>query len=241
MSRALAHLEVRGVRSMTSPRWLTPLIVAMVAARAAAAQETLVDLSAGPLYARPSAALAWYVGTGYGAGAHVTITSSRRLASFRIEADYLRYPATTRSRPFRLGSPAIITTGSGMFLATAGPRLSVPLGSARLEVGGGAGLARLTNTGSVSLGSLPGLNRSTSFDDLTCAAAWGASSAVRVAGEATPVWLEASARRLWVCRARWLREGNLPTGTISGAYLNPTWSAASMWVYRLSVGVELAR
>ncbi len=49
---------------MTGSRWLTSLIVAAVAARTAPAQETLVHLSAGPLYARPSATLASYVGAG---------------------------------------------------------------------------------------------------------------------------------------------------------------------------------
>jgi hypothetical protein len=225
------------------PYWLAPLLAAALAAPfapPALAQPARFHLGVGPAYTYPAGSLRRYLAGGYGVGAHLILGPDRRALRFRVEADFLWYPVATRSRPYRLGSPAIIGTGSSILTAIGGPRIGLTMGRVRLAAGAGAGIARLTNTGSVSVGTLPGLNRSTSFDDLTYAASGGGGAAFRLAGGRTPVWLDLSARYLWIGPSRWLREGNLPAGTISGVYLYPTWSVAAIWVYRAAIAVGLS-
>ncbi len=197
-------------------------------------QEPGLHVGAGAEYARPSGSLGWYVGDGYGAGAHAVLRGHGRRVGLRLGADYVRFPATTRARPYLVSSPALIATGSGIFTATAGPLVHVTAGRVRASVAAGAGFARVTTTGSVSVGSLPRLNRSTSFDDLTYAVAGDGAVAMCLHRAPAPLWLELSARYVRLGPSRWVREGNLPVGTISGVYLNPTWSTSAQWIYRAS-------
>ncbi len=210
-------------------------LLATFSAGSLGGQEARVHLGAGPLYARPSGSFAWYVGDGYGAGGHVTLGGGGRRLAFRLDADYVRFAATTRARPYLAGRPAMIATGSTIFSATAGPRVHVTARRLRADVGAGAGFARLTTTGTVSLGSLPSLNGSTSFENLTYALAGDGGLGVCLRRGPAPLWLELSARYLRLGPSRWLREGNLPVGTVSGLYLKPTWSTSAQWVYRASL------
>lgn len=220
--------------------WLASLLAAVLAAPAVRAQAPRVHLGAGPSYARAAGMLDRYVSEGVGGGAWLVL-NPRRVVSVRLDADYLHFAPAVRTFPRSVGSPAVISTGSGMLIACAGPRVRGRVGSLELSAAGGAGFARLTTTGSASVGPYPGLNRSTSFDDLTYAATAGGAVAVALGHQPSRLWLDLSARYLWIGPARWLREGNLPAGTISGVYLNPTWSTAALWVFRLSVGVGLQR
>ncbi len=226
---------------MSTPRLasLVALALGIAGAPSALAQEARVHLGVGATYLSPAGSLGDYVGGGYGVGAALILGPERRALTLRIDAEYLRYPATTRNRPYTGITPAVITTGSSIFAAMAGPRLRMALGRVHLSAGGSAGFARLMNTGSVSLGPGSSLNRATTFDNLSVALGGGAGASVRLGGGEAPVRLELSSRYLWIGPSKWLREGNLPVGTISGVYLNPTWSAAGMWVYRLAISVGL--
>ncbi len=222
---------------------LAPILAAAFAAApgpSAAAQESRTHIGAGPVYVQATGSLANYLAGGYGLGAFVIVGPESRPLKLRIDAEYLWFPSTTRNRPYTLTTPAIITTGSGIFTAAAGPRLRIELGRVQLSAALGAGIARLSNTGSVSLGIGSNVNRATTFSNLTYALSAGPEASLRL-GNGAPVRLALSARYLFIGSSPWLREGNLPVGIISGAYLNPTWSVAAMWVYRLSITVPVAR
>jgi hypothetical protein len=201
------------------------------------AQEPRVHVGAGAVYARPAGSLGSYIGDAYGAGGWVELGGRGRRLSVRLDADYLHFAPTIRAFPHRGTTPAVIATGSRIFLFTAGPQVQARLRRVRLAAAAGAGFARLTTTGSVSLGSLAGLNRSTTFDDLTYAFSGTGGVAVCLGGPGAPLWLALAARYTRIGPSRWVREGNLPVGTISGVYLNPTWSTSAQWIYRLGLSL----
>jgi hypothetical protein len=210
--------------------------------RAASAQAPRVLVGAGPAVGRATRSLGQYMGGGWGAGGFVAFGSAAGPVRLRVDADYVRFAPTTAARPYRAALPVFITSGSQLFAATAGPEVRVPLGRVRVSAGAGAGFVASTNTGAVSgIGTDARFSGATAFSDLTLAYAGGGGLGLDLGGERTPVWLDLSARYLGTGPTRWVREGNIPVGYISGVYLKPTRSPTTVVVYRLAVSVGVPR
>ena len=213
----------------------------VVAAHPLAAQDTAVHVGAGPLVAWPTGSLSAYLATGYGVGAFVEFAPTRAL-HLRLDADFVRFPPTTAGRPFRGLQPVEITTGSQLFAALAGPELRLPLGAVRLSAAVGAGFATSTNSGAVTGIATPDrFSGATTFGDLTWAYAAAGGAGVQLRAGTTPVWLDFAGRFVGTGLTRWVREGNIPVGYISGVYLKPTRSPTTLLSARLSVSVGLTR
>jgi len=220
---------------------LVPAAAALLAGPAAA-QEGRLLVGAGPLYARATGSLERYVAGAAGVSGFVAFGPAARTARLRIDADFLRFAPTTASRPYRGLQPVDITTGSQIFTAVAGPELGVPVGPVRLAATAGVGLATSTNTGAVTGIATPDrFSGATTFGDLTLAYAGGGSLGLELRGGRTPVWLDLSARYLGTGPTRWVREGNLPVGYISGVYLKPTRSPTTLVAYGVAVSVGVPR
>ena len=220
-------------------------IVALVAAVAwtgsAAAQQPRVQVGAGPAYAQPTGSLRSYLAGAYGAGAFVAFGREDRALRLRIDADFLRFAPTTASRPYRALQPVSITTGSQLFTALAGPELWLPAGRLRLTAAAGAGFATSTNTGAVTGIAAPDrFSGATTFGDFTLAYAAGGGVGVRLGDGSAPVWLDLSTRYTSTGPTRWVREGNIPVGYISGVYLKATRSPTTMMSFRLAVSVGVS-
>ena len=220
------------------------LVLALTAplARATPAQETRLLVGAGPAYGRATGALGRYMGGAWGAGGFVAFGPAERTARIRIDADFVRFAPTTAARPYRAGQPVFITSGSQLFAAIAGPEVRLPLGRVRVSAAAGAGFVTSTNTGAVTgIGTADRFSGATAFSDLTLAYAGGGGLGLDLGGARTPVWLDLSARYLGTGPTRWVREGNIPVGYISGAYLKPTRSPTTLVVYRLAASVGIPR
>jgi len=223
-------------------RGILGLALAAPLARAVSAQEPRVMVGAGPVYGRATGSLSPYVGGAWGAGGFVAFGPAQRMARLRIDADYVRFVPATAARPYRAALPVFITSGSQVFAATAGPEVRLPLGRVRVSAGAGAGFAASTNTGAVSgIGTDARFSGATAFSDLTLAYAGGGGVGLDLGGGRTSVWLDLSARYLGTGPTRWVREGNIPVGYISGVYLKPTRSPTTLVVYRLAVSVGVPR
>jgi len=213
-----------------------------VAAGAASAQEPRVEVGAGPVYARPTGSLGRYLSGTPGLGGFVVLGSGRRAVGWRLDGTFLHFSPNTADRPFRGPQPISITTGSQLFAATGGPELRLRLGRLRLSAGAGAGLATSTNTGAVTgIAAQPRFSGASTFDAVTFAYTARAGVGVIVGGRALPLRLELSTRYLNAGPTRWVREGNLPVGYISGVYVKPTTSPTTLLVYQLSVSVGVSR
>jgi hypothetical protein len=214
----------------------------MSAAAPLAGQGGHVHLGAGPVLAHPTGSLDRYLSNAYGAGGFVEFGPAARALALRIDGDFVRFAPTTSARPYRGLQPVFITTGSQLFTAVAGPALRVRLGRVRLSATVGGGIASCTNTGAVTgIATADRFSGATSFGDLTLAYAGGAGLGIQVGGGAAPVWLDLSTRYVGTGPTRWVREGNIPVGYISGVYLKPTWSPATLIAYQLSVSVGIPR
>ena len=234
-------LAVPVVRRLPSAviRCLIVEVAAAVAwAGAATAQQPRVHVGAGAVYARPTGSLRQYLAGAYGAGGFVAFGREDRALRLRIDADFLHFAATTASRPYTALQPVFITTGSQLFTALAGPEVRLPAGRLRLTAGVGAGFATSTNTGAVTGIAAPArFSGATSFGDLTLAYSAGGGLGARLGDGAAPVWLDLSARYVGTGPTRWVREGNIPVGYISGVYLKPTRSPTTLMSFRLAVSV----
>ena len=218
------------------------LALAAPLARPVTAQEIGLLVGAGPAYGRATGSLGRYMGGAWGAGGFVAFGPAERTARIRIDADFVRFGPTTAARPYYGGKPVFITSGSQLFAAVAGPELRMPLGRVRLSAAAGAGFVASTNTGAVSgIGTADRFSGATAFSDLTLAYAAGGGVGYVLGGGRTPVWLDLSARYLGTGPTRWVREGNIPVGYISGVYLKPTRSPTTLVVYRLAVSVGVPR
>jgi hypothetical protein len=218
------------------------LAAAALLAGSVSAQETRLLVGAGPGYARATGSLAQYMRGAWGLGGYVAFGPAARTASLRIDADFLRFTPTTAGRPYRGLQPVFITSGSQIFTAVAGPELRLPLGRVRLSATAGAGFATSTNTGAVTGIATPErFSGATTFGDLTLAYAGGGGLGMALGGERMPVWLDLSARYLGTGPTRWVREGNIPVGYISGVYLKPTRSPTTLVAYRIAVSVGVPR
>jgi len=237
-------LAVPVVRRLPSAviRCLIVEVAAAVAwASAAAAQQPRVHVGAGPAYAQPTGSLRQYLSGAYGAGGFVAFGRDGRALRLRIDADFLHFAPTTASRPYRALQPVFITTGSQLFTVLAGPEVHVPAGRLRLTAVAGAGVATSTNTGAVTGIAAPDrFSGATTFGDFTLAYAAGGGLGVRLGGGPAPVWLELSTRYLSTGPTRWVREGNIPVGYISGVYLKATRSPTTMMSFRLAASVGVS-
>ena len=161
--------------------------------------------------------------------------------AIRIDGSFLRFAPTTSARPYRGGQPVFITTGTQIFTVLAGPELRVGLGRVRLSAAAGGGIASSTNTGAVTGIAAPDrFSGATTFGDLTLAFSGGAGLGLRLGSGGAPVWLDLSTRYLGTGPTRWVREGNIPVGYVSGVYLKPTKSPTALVEYQLSVSVGVS-
>ena len=232
---------VRRVPSAVIRSLVTGVVVAVLLAGRAAAQEPGVHVGAGPAYAVPTGSLRSYLAGAYGAGAFVAFGREDRALRLRIDADFLRFAPTTASRPYRALQPVSITTGSQLFTALAGPELRLPAGRLRLTAAASAGFATSTNTGAVTGIAAPDrFSGATTFGDFALAWAAGGGVGVRLGDGSTPVWLDLSTRYTSTGPTRWVREGNIPVGYISGVYLKATRSPTTMVSFRLAVSVGVS-
>jgi hypothetical protein len=223
-------------------RGVLAALAAAMAASPLAGQEARTHVGAGPVYAQPTGSLGRYLGNAYGIGGFVELGRPAGVLSLRIDGSFLRFAANTSARPYLLMQPVFITTGSQIFTAVAGPELRIGIGRLRLSATAGAGIASSTNTGAVTGIATPDrFSGATSFGDLTLAYAGGAGLGLQLGGGASPVWLDLSTRYVGTGPTRWVREGNIPVGYISGVYLKPTWSQATLIAYQLSVSVGVPR
>jgi len=214
----------------------------VVAASAVTAQGPRVHVGAGPIYVQPTGSLGRYVSGAHGLGGFAEFGPSTGALNLRVDGDFLRFAPNTSARPFRGSQPVFITTGSQIFTVTAGPEVRVGLGRLRMSAIAGGGFVSSTNTGAVTGIATPDrFSGATTFGDLTLAYAGGAGLGLRVGGGATPVWLDVSTRYVGTAPTRWVREGNLPVGYISGVYLQPTKSPTTLVAYQVSVSVGVPR
>ena len=137
--------------------------------------------------------------------------------------------------------PVFITTGSEIFTVIAGPELRVGLGRLRLAATAGGGIVSSTNPGAVTGIAAPDrFSGATTFGDLTLAYAGRAGLGLRLGSGVTPVWLDLSTRYLGTGSTRWVREGNIPVGYVSGVYLKPTRSPTELVEYQLAVSIGVS-
>jgi hypothetical protein len=236
---------VRSDRRIPSGMIRRGVVAALAAAMAASpltGQEVRTRVGAGPVFARPLGSLEHYMSSAYGAGGFVEFGPAARALALRIDGSYVRFAPTTSARPFRGPQPVFITTGSQIFLVVGGPELRVGLGRVRLTATAGGGIASSTNTGAVTGIAAPDrFSGATTFGDLTLAYAGGAGLGLEVHGGAAPVWLDLATRYVGTGPTRWVREGNLPVGYVSGVYLKPTKSPTRLVAFQLSVSVGVPR
>lgn len=235
--------RIRYVMSHTMNRLgVLAALAAAMTATPLAAQDGQLRVGAGPVLGRPVGSLDPYLASGYGAAGFVEFGPASRVLALRVDAGFLRFAPTTSARPYRGLQPVFITTGSQLFTVVAGPVLRVGLGRLRLSATAGGGFASSTNTGAVTGIATPErFSGATTFGDLTLAYAAGGGLGVRVGRGAAPVWLDLSTRYVGTGPTRWVREGNIPVGYVSGVYLKPTNSPTTMVVYQLSVAVGVTR
>lgn len=222
-------------------REVVAILAATLAASPLAAQSPRTSVGAGPVFARPLGSLGDYLANGYGAGGFVELGRASQALAIRIDGGFLRFAPTTSARPYRGTQPVFITTGSQIFTVVAGPELRVGVGRWRVAATAGGGIASFTNTGAVTGIAAPDrFSGATTFGDLTLAYAGGAGLGLRLGGGGTPVWLDLSTRYLGTGSTRWVREGNIPVGYVSGVYLKPTKSPTALVEYQLSVSVGVS-
>jgi hypothetical protein len=232
----------RGISSGMIRSGVLAIVAVAIAAPRLTAQDVHARVGAGPVVARPLGALDQYLSSAYGAGAFVELGPADRVLVLKIDASFIRFAPTTSPRPFRGLQPVFITTGSQIFAVIAGPELRVGLGRVRLTATAGGGIASSTNTGAVAgIGTADRFSGATTFGDLTLAYAGGAGLGLEVGGGAAPVWLDLSTRYVGTGPTRWVREGNLPVGYVSGVYLKPTQSPTRLVAFQLSVSVGVPR
>jgi len=225
---------------MTGMRGVGLALAAVAAGMPVRAQSSL-HVGAGPSFAWPTGSLSRYLGTGYGVGALLQFAPNRSL-HLRADAAFLRFAPTTASRPFRRGQPVDITTGSQVLMAVAGPEAGFALGRVRISARVAAGFATSTNTGAVTgIAAADRFSGATTFQDLTLAYQAGGAVGVRLGDGIAPVWLDLGTEFTGTGPSRWVREGNLPVGTISGVYLKPTMSPTTMIGARLALTVGIPR
>jgi len=199
---------------------------------AALAQAPSLLSGVGLSYAHATATLGDYIGGGYGVTAAVRIAG--RHFGVRLDADFLRFPSTTRSRPFLGTGPMVeITTGMRVFTLAIGPEAHVSAGRFSAGVFGSAGLAQFANTSSLTgLGDDPRFARSETFGDLTAAVHGGAVFDLEVGSHVT---MELVARYTVTGETGFTREVNLRYGVLSGLYMVPTPTRASFFTLRLGM------
>jgi hypothetical protein len=159
-----------------------------------------------------------------------------------VAATFLRFPATTRERPLGGTSsiPLYISTGSSLWMVTAGPSLRVERGRLALALTAAAGVAQYANTSALrTVGDSARYERSASFGGLAGVVRGEGAGALRVGKRAAPVWLEAAGGWTGATRTDFVRETNITVGVISGAYLAPTPTALT-WIGG-RVGVVIGR
>jgi len=223
-------------------RGVVVTLAAAMAGSPLAGQEARIHVGAGPVYAQPTGSLGRYLSGAHGAGGFVEFGPATRALVLRLDGSFLRFAPTTSARPYRGAQPVFITTGSQILTAVAGPELRVGMGRLRLSVTAGGGIASYTNTGAVTGIAAPDrFSGATTFGDLTLAYTGGAGVGLRLGGGASPVWLDLSTRYMGTGPTRWVREGNIPVGYISGVYLKPTNSPTTLVAYQLSVSVGVPR
>ncbi len=218
-----------------SPRRVTRLILCAVVTilpAAAFAQAPPVLVGVGLSYAHATATLGEYVGGAYGAAAVVRMPG--RHFGARVDADFLSFPTTTSARPFLGTGPEVwISTSMKSFTLTVGPEARLSRGRFSAGVFGGVGLARFSNSSSLTgLSSDPRFGGAATFGDVTVAAQGGAIFGLEVGSGVT---MELAARYVVTGETSFVTEENLRAGVISGLYMVPTPTRASFFALRLGV------
>jgi hypothetical protein len=192
----------------------------------------------GPLYAQARGTLATYLSGGYGFGARIHAAPAGSSLGLRVDGEFLTFGEQTRMLPYNGSGPDIaITTGSRIFLATAGPELRREWHRLGFAVGAGAGMAYFSNTGAVDgWGDPDRFQRANSYGHVTWALRGGAGANLRLGRSPRSARLEFGAQVVQAGASPYLREYNLPVGVISGIYLYPTPFRPSFVV--CSVGVS---
>jgi len=215
-------------------------LAAPAAAQAPARRPWTFAVGAAPFYVRAQGPLSTYLASGYGfaLGVHAAPVGSR--LGVAVLSSWLTFRSQTRDRPLygaAGGPPIAITSGSRIVMVTAGPEGYVSWG--RLRVAGTIGLggAQLSNTGAVDgLGDPARFQRANSYGSVTWAARAGAGLSVRFGPPGTDTRLGIDADYVRMGPAQYLREGNLPSGVISGIYLYP--SALRPAFFTVALGVH---
>jgi len=205
------------------------------------AQQRRAAIRVAPVIVQPLAPFDLYVPTGHGGSALAHLPLSTRPLRVWIGAEYVRFGATTRRRPY--GGPTSptrfsLTTGSRMLTLTSGLGLCACNDSWSATLDAGAGLAHVTNSSAVSgIYDIDPFARGAVFTDMTWALVGGGAIARRVGGGA---WsFDLSIRYGRVGPTRYVRDSFLPVGTISGVYLKPARTQNSMVTIGLGVSVAL--
>jgi len=207
------------------------------------ASSLFAQLSAefGPRFASATGTLGTYLNGGYGFGARIRSLAPGRRIGLRVDGEFLAFGERTVVRPYNGNGPPIgITTGSRIFMATAGPELRRGWRRLGAAVGVGAGAAYFSNTGAVDgLGDPDRFRRANSYGHITWALRGGAGAGVRLGRSPQSARLELGAQFVRSGPAPYLREYNLPFGVISGIYLYPTPVHPTFVVYSIGVSAGL--
>jgi len=207
------------------------------------ASPLLAQLSAefGPRFASAQGTLGIYLKGGYGFGARIHSLAPGRLIGLRVDGEFLTFGARTVVRPYNGNGPPIgITTGSRIFMATAGPELRRGWRRLGASIGVGAGVAYFSNTGAVDgLGDPDRFRRANSYGHVTWALRGGAGASLRLGRSPQSARLELGAQFVQSGPSPYLREYNLPYGVISGIYLYPTPVRPSFTVLSLGISTGL--
>jgi len=217
-------------RSRRAPRLI--LCAAITLLPAAASAQAPVMAGVGLSYAHATSTLGGYVGPAYGAAVLLRMTGNTFGA--RLDADYLSFPATTSAHRFLGTGPEVsITTGMKTFTLTVGPEARWRTGRFSAGLFGAVGIASFSNTSALTgLGSDPRFEGAATFNDVTLAAQGGALFGLEVGSTVT---MELAARYAVTGETGFVTEENLRTGVISGLYMVPTPTRASLFSLRLAV------
>lgn len=206
------------------------------------AQQRGIVIRVAPIVVHPLAPFDLYVPDGFGGSAVAYLPLRASPLRIWLGADYIKFGATTRLRPY--GTPTSptrfsLTTGSRMLALTSGLGICACNDSWSAAVDAGAGLAQVTNTSAVSgIYDIDPFARGAVFTDMTWALVAGGSIARRLGGRTGALSLDLSVRYEHLGPTRYVRDGFLPVGVISGVYLKPARTQNSM--VTMGVGMSIA-
>ncbi len=195
------------------------------------------------LVANPTGAFAENVGTGFGIAGHGSLLFDGGPLALRADLGFVNYGNETIricvTQPCRVTGD--LTTSNNIFFLGMGPELILGGSGAHVYGNASIGFAFFNTTSSVSGSGNQGdpFAQSSNHDDLTFAWLAGAGTRFRIAGTATPVYLDLGARYHGNGEAEYLRKGDIHDRPDGGVDIYPQRSDTNLWTFRIGVSVGL--